>query len=238
MTPTMPIKSEPLTQATFPIAEIFSSLQGEGLWAGTAMTFIRLAGCTVGRPYTPAAREALELNVYQERCTGWDGVSFACDTNYRMYNRLSVLEIMDRPELDKALRVCITGGEPLMHGSLHDLVFALHKRGIQVHLETSGTLHPDVVMECDWVAVSPKLNALDSMLLAADEIKVLVGPSFNEELFLTHYEKYFAKSIVWVGPINSEHALDTINMQKCIELIHRRPQLRLSTQMHKIWSVR
>ena len=42
------------------IIEIFDSLQGEGVWTGTPMTFVRLAGCN-------APEEALD-------CVRW------CDT--------------------------------------------------------------------------------------------------------------------------------------------------------------
>ncbi|MCH2543374.1 MAG: 7-carboxy-7-deazaguanine synthase QueE, partial [Candidatus Atelocyanobacterium sp. ALOHA_A2.5_9] len=36
---------------TYPIAETFHSIQGEGAWTGVSAFFIRLAGCNVGCPW-------------------------------------------------------------------------------------------------------------------------------------------------------------------------------------------
>jgi 7-carboxy-7-deazaguanine synthase len=43
----------------YPIAEVFTSPQGEGVWTGTLMTFIRLAGCSVGKVMTEEKKEQL-----------------------------------------------------------------------------------------------------------------------------------------------------------------------------------
>jgi 7-carboxy-7-deazaguanine synthase len=37
-----------LADQTYPVMEIFYTLQGEGAWAGHAAHFVRLAGCDVG----------------------------------------------------------------------------------------------------------------------------------------------------------------------------------------------
>ena len=56
----------------YPIAPngIFWSLQGEGHLRGFQMCFVRLAGCSVGCPQ--------------------------CDTDYSVFERLTVREILDR----------------------------------------------------------------------------------------------------------------------------------------------
>ena len=40
-----------LQNLTYPIVEIFHSLQGEGAWAGTNAFFIRMGGCDVYCPW-------------------------------------------------------------------------------------------------------------------------------------------------------------------------------------------
>lgn len=227
-------------QLQYPIAEIFKSIQGEGYWAGTVMTFVRFAGCTVGKPYTPAAREALGLQVYQERCCDWAGNSFTCDTNYRLSKRMTVEEIV--AEVGDAEHVCFTGGEPLMHDieMLHKcLMLATNtdssKRARQIHIETSGTISCDWLSEVAWVTVSPKLGCLQRVLDQADEIKILVG-HFDEARFVQTYRQYFDR--IWIQPVNQEHEIDQLNLQRCVQLVMKYPQLRLSTQLHKIWKVR
>lgn len=51
---------------SYPISEIFTSPQGEGLFTGCMMTFLRLAGCSVGTPYPKDRYITLGL---PEQCT-------------------------------------------------------------------------------------------------------------------------------------------------------------------------
>src|SRR5271155_1867576 len=112
-----------MTEKLYPIAEIFTSPQGEGQYCGTMMTFIRLAGCSVGKPFPKDRyyREQDPLPIYTEMCTLYDGRTFECDTDYRVKERLEVSQILDRipAEVD---HVCISGGEPFIH-NLNPLVY-------------------------------------------------------------------------------------------------------------------
>jgi 7-carboxy-7-deazaguanine synthase len=223
----------------YPIAEIFTSCQGEGQYAGMLMTFIRLAGCTVGKPYTQEERlqqpELFILQNYQEKCTDWHGDSFTCDTNYKMTLKLTVSEIVREV---KAPRACLTGGEPMMH-DLVPLLTGLTEAGIMTHMETSGTIELSPVLgNIDHIAVSPKKDYLDSALIDCDELKILVGASFNEESFLKQFQSYIKSGKVYIQPINDEHTLDMVNVRKCIQLQLKYPYLNLSIQMHKVVGVR
>lgn len=230
---------------TYPVAEIFTSPQGEGTYTGTLMTFVRLAGCNVGKPYTIEAKNALNLQVYQERCTVWDGQSFPCDTNYRKTEALSVTEILERLE---APRMILTGGEPLMH-NVAPLIQAAWRIGKYVHIETSGTkMLPSIksLFGPLWLAVSPKQGFISEVIDQANELRFLVGPDFNEELFVAQFGSYFLDTEingrtvenVFISPINDEHTLNEANKQKCLALQRKYPHLRISTQTHKILGVR
>lgn len=225
---------------TYPIAEIFTSPQGEGYWAGVLCTFVRLAGCNVGRPYTPEAREALGLQVYQEKCTLWDGKTFPCDTNYRKSQQMSIAEILD--EVGAVPRILLTGGEPLMH-DIEPLIMEAWVKGKMVHIETSGTRLMPSMIRADhgqwlWVTVSPKLLCLPEMLEVADEIRVLVGSDFHEPNFLNTYGEYIKRGKVFISAINDEHTLNMDNIKRCLALQLKHPQLRISLQSHKILEVR
>ena len=233
---------------SLPVAEIFESVQGEGAQIGLATTFVRLAGCTVGKPYTPEARKALGIESYQERCTDWSGNSFPCDTNYRMAKRMTVDEIVNSYEVSRARWVSITGGEPLMH-NIYPLADALLEAGKRIHLETSGTImrtgmfqHPrtGLLLSHDFIhiAVSPKQHCLEAMLARADEIRVMVDKSFTEENFLAVFGKYLDSDKLWISPVNDLVTLNYDNLQTCLALQHKYRQLRLTTQLHKQWNLR
>lgn len=119
------------------IAEVFASLQGEGILAGTPSFFIRTSGCNL-------------------RCR-W------CDTPYTSWEpegrRVSVAELVAKAR-DSGLRhVVITGGEPLLQRELPALCLALKAQGHHVTVETAGTLAPEFA--CDLLSVSPKTSNSD-----------------------------------------------------------------------------
>ncbi len=117
------------------IAEIFHSIQGEGLLAGTPSVFVRTSGCNL-------------------RC-------WFCDTPYASWEpegeKYEPEEIVKRVLDVDCRHVVITGGEPLLWPSLVDLVTELRKAGRHVTIETAGTL--DVPLTCDLASISPKLSS-------------------------------------------------------------------------------
>lgn len=146
-----------------PIAEIFTSPQGEGLYTGTLMTFVRLAGCSVGKsipgstyqmnepsasgiptkterkiPHDMELARKGDLPIWQEECTLYDGRKFLCDTDFRVKERWTPSQILAYVP-HYVNRICITGGEPLNY-DLTRLVELALPRGIKVHIETSGTV--------------------------------------------------------------------------------------------------
>lgn len=238
-TPTEAVVELPLHEPQrFGISEIFRTIQGEGRWSGSLMTFIRFAGCNVGKPYTYEARQAQGLHMYQTRCCDWTGTGFPCDTDYRVKERLTADEILHHDLVYNARIVLITGGEPLMHAEIDRLIPRLLIQGCRVHVETSGTrdIGPWRNNPSVWVSVSPKDGCKVKNLYLADEIKVLVGADFDEAVFMHRFGLHLAK--VRLSPINGEHSVDDENLARCIELVHRLPVAGMSTQMHKYWKVR
>lgn len=123
---------------TAPVAEIFSSVQGEGPWVGVRQIFVRTYGCDLCCRYcdTPASRAATGLC----RLESPPGTR-----NWRhLENPLSVEAVGDLvSELDTPRGLhhsaSLTGGEPLLHP---DFVAGLAGRcrelGLQTYLETNG----------------------------------------------------------------------------------------------------
>lgn len=223
----------------YPIAEIFTSIQGEGSFSGTQMTFVRFAGCSVGKKIPDPIKSNLGLPVYAEQCCTHDGRIFTCDTDFRTKEVLTVEEILDRVS-PGIVHLCLTGGEPLIH-DLDALVHECLHRRMLVHIETSGTIPiPHVVLNMYtrasfWVTVSPKQGARDAAILAADEVKLLVDEHFNE----THVpESILQHRLIWIQPINGEHEISRENLQRCMVLLTKHPSWRLSLQIHKYLKVR
>jgi len=110
----------------YPVVEVFSSIQGEGLYTGAPANFIRLAGCNLSCAF--------------------------CDTDKEAKEKLDSEAICQKLNAD-IKTVVITGGEPTIH-DLTELVRALRDRGYRIHLETNGTSMPPSGVY--WVSVSPK----------------------------------------------------------------------------------
>jgi organic radical activating enzyme len=129
-----------------PIAEMFLSVQGEGINAGTPSVFLRTYFCNL-------------------TCT-W------CDTKYTWLNQDASRSGIDyQPMTPDAVyekvmaygcnHLVVTGGEPLMHQrALLPLLSALRKAGVSVEVETNGTLEPlpEMVEVVECFNVSPKTS--------------------------------------------------------------------------------
>lgn len=214
---------------TYPIAEKFKSVQGEGVYTGTPMAFIRLVGCSVGK----------------KTCT-------SCDTDFeRVFPHMggghfTASEL--RAWVDNYKHVCITGGEPLDRDLKPLIDCFADDEGIEmVHIETSGTvaipswLLPEVRSnQVDgrfvWLTVSPKPGWKRETVALADELKVILrglgdGPGWMS----------LDEALVWANtgiptflqPRNEKFNIDHHNLQEVVDLVNLYPQLRLSVQMHK-----
>lgn len=233
-----------MSNITYPISELFTSPQGEGSHAGVLMTFIRLAGCSVGRRYPKTEYEPVgSLPIYAEECTTYDRRTFCCDTDFRVKYRFTLEQIME--QIPKGIRhVCLTGGEPFIH-ELSPLVALIQQRGIMVHIETSGTLpirrafhplednHENDYTKDVWITVSPKLGVLDEMVNRANEIKLLVDDEFDLKMVPASIRHHHT---VYIQPINEANSVNVRNLKLCVELQKLHPNWRLSLQLHKVLS--
>lgn len=247
-----------MSQILIPIAETFTSIQGEGAQSGIRMTFIRLAGCTVGKRYPKEYYESKDtVNVpaetskfpmlpsYVNQCTTFDGRTFPCDTDYGMKEKLTIDAIIAR--VPKGVKwVSITGGEPLMHmDKVVALCAALRRSGLYYHIETSGTIIPDKSImdsyEFAYLACSPKANYIPEVISMASEVRLMVDAGFDLEAarqLLVH-----VRGKVYLCPLSTQDditKIDRASMAKCLNLMEL-PEFkcaRISLQIHKILAVR
>ncbi len=121
------------------LAEIFSSVQGEGLLLGVYQIFIRLAGCNINCKY--------------------------CDTKDLSPREISADRIIEKVrQLDKdklSESVVITGGEPLIHIDDVRLICELLKDlNYRIYLETNGSRYKElnkVIKYLDYISMDIKL---------------------------------------------------------------------------------
>jgi 7-carboxy-7-deazaguanine synthase len=109
-----------------PVVEIVKSIQGEGIFTGVPTIFLRFAGCNFAEHGHPC---------------------HYCDTPYAMKKSDSKMfkieTVIKNTEIaldrNAITHLCITGGEPLIHPEVHDLIDIWQRRYI-VTVETNGSL--------------------------------------------------------------------------------------------------
>ena len=192
---------------TYPIVEIFHSVQGEAFHAGVPHVFIRFGTCNL-------------------RCE-W------CDTDFMTFTSMTALDILgDVMEYD-CKRIIFTGGEPMLH-DLWPLHRILKARGYNLSVETNGTIEvPKGLL--DWVCVSPKDQMYPDVKIrqrTGDELKcVYVGQDlkmyddlrqgFDHAFLQPCYME--AESVEWNGK----------NFAETEEVVKKNSGWRLSLQTHK-----
>jgi 7-carboxy-7-deazaguanine synthase len=116
------------------ISEVFSSVQGEGRYAGVPSGFIRISGCNL-------------------RCR-------FCDTPYTSWKpegtERSLESLIDEIRRFDCEHVVLTGGEPMLVPELALLSRELRALGYVVTIETAGTVVQEV--DADLMSISPKLS--------------------------------------------------------------------------------
>lgn len=200
------------------IAEVFYSLQGEGVRAGTANVFLRFAGCNL-------------------RCTKSDA-GFLCDTDHAVTAELErpdqVVEAARWADVSRCGCVILTGGEPLLQVDL-PLLVALADAGYHhVGLETNGTVAIPAEMRpwFGWVSCSPKRHAAIA-LESANEVRIVLGmgdvpPKQSTLPKANHYI---------LSPASKGSALDQAAVDWCLSYAMKHPEWRVSMQLHKVWRI-
>jgi len=199
---------------TYPVNEIFRSIQGEGYHAGTPAIFIRLAGCNLSCPW--------------------------CDTDHSEKERLTAKEILARvhalePSSATISMVVLTGGEP----TIHPLIPLLDElKNHYVAIETNGALPSELVhlrrdrLLLDWVTISPKEEPTNEILQIfkwnASEIKVVLDGTYDPTIFET--DLWIAPKL-YIQPLSEDYG-------PAVDFVLAHPRWKLSVQLQKVIKVR
>jgi len=195
----------------YPLAAqgVFRTIQGEGALLGVPMTFVRLAGCSVG-------------------CTH-------CDTDYRVHRRVTLDELVREVCSLTAIDgwVWITGGEPTDH-DLYSLLQGLAGAGLKVALATSG--HREVG-DCgpwiDWLSVSPH-DPSKWKQVRGHELKIVPGLNgFHIRDFAAELRQPSNWAHKFVQPCDG--VPETVS--ECVGWVEAHPEWRMTAQAHKLWKL-
>lgn len=108
------------------VLEIFSSIQGEGLFVGERQIFIRFAKCNL-----------------IPRCDYCDVKNL---DNGKIITVSKIVSYLNKLRARKfKSSVSLTGGEPLLYSDfLQELIFEIKKLGLKIYLETNGILFTEL----------------------------------------------------------------------------------------------
>lgn len=143
------------------VHSIFFTIQGEGPFTGRRAVFIRLAGCNL---QCPACDTEYTQGRYQASVTEVARVALAS-------SRLGVEQPVEQFQLAMQAHVkpivVITGGEPFRQ-NLYPLIRLLRTYGLEVQIETNGTLSPPEGLENIatglTIVISPKAGKINVAL--------------------------------------------------------------------------
>ncbi|MCL4330315.1 MAG: 7-carboxy-7-deazaguanine synthase QueE [Candidatus Thermoplasmatota archaeon] len=201
------------------ITEIFHSIQGEGLYTGIPMLFVRTNRCNL-------------------RCT-W------CDSKYTFTGgeELSTEEVAAQATESWENWICFTGGEPLIQRDAADFLKAVTEAGRRVLVETSGAVNIEKFTFSDLVnfdmdVKTPSSGESGSFII--DNLKFLRHGDYLKFVISDQSDYDFSRKFLKLVPAGIPAVFQPCwgtDPKWLVEsVIHDRVQARVMTQLHKqIW---
>ena len=203
------------------VNEIFSSIEGEGIRTGYPATFIRLYGCNLNCSYCDT----------RYSCEGHDGTE------------MNVSEVIEKAKEAGVKKITLTGGEPLIHKNVEELVDELVNEGFEVNIETNGSvdIYPytkkeNVIITMDYKLISSGMN--DKMnernfkyLRPQDVLKFVVGNKQDLDVMKEILEVHKPNCNIFVSPV-----FEQIEPVEIVDYIkeNKLNDCRVQLQLHKI----
>ncbi|HSA32538.1 MAG TPA: 4Fe-4S cluster-binding domain-containing protein [bacterium] len=210
------------------VHSIFSSIQGEGRFAGYPTAFLRLAGCNLSCAWCDAHEAARSVGAFP----------------------FSVAEAFARLTAPGLRDICITGGEPLLQ---EEAVTELSGRLVPVHrvvIETNGSLSlasfksafPSVSLSVDWK--SPSAGSASfladnlEVLGETDWIKFVVADPLDLDHVAAALPAVASRGIeAFVSPVFERGPAWFAEVGAFVTALSARHPVRFQLQLHKILGV-
>lgn len=217
------------------IKEIFSSIQGEGLYIGEIQTFIRFCKCNLNCKYCDT--------------------DFKKDKNSTEYTPDELAQYILHTEIPT---ISLTGGEPLLETEFLSEFLPLIKSHKKIYLETNGTLPHElskIIKFIDVISADIKLKSVtnqknqfslnDEFFDIAKEKDCFIKVVFDENIEKQEISEVIriAKShnlpiILQPKMIKNKFATNSDKLLEIFKIFHTiYPNSRLIPQMHKYLNI-
>lgn len=140
-----------MEEKKYRILEWFNSIDGESKRSGELATFIRLAGCN-GHCIWCDSKWSLDENQGQE---------------------MTLSEIITKAKDSAYPNITLTGGEPLIHKNVEDLIIALAKAGFDVGIETNGSV---TINDKDYYNINNVWFSMDYKCPSSGMTDMMISP--------------------------------------------------------------
>ena len=141
------------------VVEIFSSIQGEGVYVGYRQIFVRFFSCNLECAYCDTPKSLSEVRTCLIERTPGEG------DFYHLPNPLDIKTLNDIISSFEAVpglnhSISLTGGEPLLQGKFLGKWLPQLSQNFKIYLETNGTLYnelKDIIDYIDIISMDIKL---------------------------------------------------------------------------------
>ena len=194
------------TNRSFALNDLFWTIQGEGRWSGYRALFVRLPFCNYQCPW--------------------------CDTEFNHYQSWSETDFRSFCEREPGRFAVLTGGEPMAHKDLPQIIATLKELGFFLACETNGSL--PIPPEIDFVTISPKPYGgskypgyfiLPENLNRAHEFKYVVDDRFDFAILDRHQPRQ--QDITY--SLSPEHSQMPKMVKKILAFTAKNPQWRFES---------
>lgn len=201
----------------YKLAEIFYSLQGEGLRTGTANVFVRFAGCNL-------------------KCRANGAAGFDCDTDHRVKMERTAMGIVAAAVelMPKDTAIIFTGGEPFLQLD-EELVNECKRAQVFVAVETNGSIpvKPELLDSINYIACSPK-EGTRVVLTEANELRFVMDGSVNPPDYDAFANAMRPEGMMLSPRFLPDGRVDPAALKNCVDIIRKDPRWQLSVQLHKL----
>lgn len=171
------------SQIRLKVVDIVSEIATHGIFAGYPVTFLKLSGCNLN-------------------CKG---CKFNSKGNYtNVQNIISSINMLNNK------KVVILGGEPLIQGTIYEVVYELVGKGFEITIETNGSKYLEETLYSRAFHYRVNLRTPSTDQQGLNDFNTLENLHYKDEVNfnINNYEDYcFAKDIMKEHKTNAIYVL-------------------------------